>query len=194
MKLPRIRIFSCYLKLLSVFLLPTSSQEKPGMILLELVEKMEGSSANDVQEKSKIRSIMWEEYKLYVSSLPKQKFSRAQIDKKKILQMVADGRLSAACASLLSDALADPSEENLAKLKEKHPSQNLIVDIPLPSDCEQITVPPDLVLKKLRSFNKGSAAGPTGIRASHILNAIQVNNQTSVLDTLTSFVNFFSKR
>jgi hypothetical protein len=49
------------------------------------------------------------------------------------------------------------------------------------------------VLKKLRSFNKGSAAGPTGIRASHILNAIQVNNQTSVLDTLTSFVNFLAK-
>ena len=68
---------------------------------------------------------MWEAYKLYASSLPKQKVSRAQIDKKKILQMVADGRLSAACASLLSDALADPSEENLAKLKEKHPSQNL---------------------------------------------------------------------
>ena len=49
------------------------------------------------------------------------------------------------------------------------------------------------MLKKLRSINKGSAAGPTGIRASHILNAIQVNNQTSVLDTLTSFVNFLAK-
>ena len=33
----------------------------------------------------------------------------------------------------------------------------------------------------------------TEIRASHILNAIQVNNQTSVLDTLTSFVNFLAK-
>ena len=82
------------------------------------------------------------EYKLYVSSLPKQKFSRAQIDKKKFLQMVADGRLSAACAPLLSDALDDPSEENLAKLKEKHPSQNLKVEIPSLSDCEQISVPP----------------------------------------------------
>jgi Ser/Thr protein kinase RdoA (MazF antagonist) len=35
----------------------------------------------------------------------------------------------------------------------------------------------------------GSAAGPSGTRASHLLHAIQVNNPTSALDTLTDFVN-----
>ena len=44
--------------------------------------------------------------------------------------MVVDGRLSAASASLLSDALSDPSEENLAKLQEKHPAQDVPVNIP----------------------------------------------------------------
>ena len=47
-------------------------------------------------------------------------------------------------------------------------------------------------MQKLRSFPKGSAAGPTGTRASHILHAIQVKNPTSALETLTDFINHLS--
>ena len=46
--------------------------------------------------------------------------------------MVADGRLSAACASLLSDALSETNEENLKKLLEKHPVQDIPENIPSP--------------------------------------------------------------
>jgi len=106
--------------------------------------------------------------------------------------MVADGRLSAASASLLSDALSDPSEENLAKLQEKHPAQDVPVNIPPPSNTPQAKIDAKLVLQKLRSFPKGSAAGPTGTRASHILHAIQVKNPTSALETLTDFINHLS--
>ena len=49
------------------------------------------------------------------------------------------------------------------------------------------------MLKKLHSFNKGSAAGHSGIRASHILSAVQVHNQTPALDILTDFINHLSK-
>ena len=44
----------------------------------------------------------------------------------------------------------------------------------------------------LRSFPKGSAPGPSGTRASHLLHAIQINNQTPALDVLTDFVNHLS--
>ena len=77
--------------------------------------------------------------------------------------MVADGRLSAACASLLSDALCEPNEENLKKLLEKHPVQDIPKNIPSPVGLEQIKIQPNLDLKMLRSFSKGSAPGPTGI-------------------------------
>ena len=150
-------------------------------------------SSSDAHSKLNIRLNMWKECKTFVASLPVQKFTQAELNKKKVLQMVADGRLSAACASLLCDALADPNDENLAKLQQKHPSQDFTSEIPSPLDCAQISVSSELVLKKLRSFSKGSAAGPTGIRASHILNAILVNNQTSALETLTAFVNFLAK-
>ena len=49
------------------------------------------------------------------------------------------------------------------------------------------------MLKKLRLFNKGSATGPSEIRPSYIVSAIQVQNQTSTLEILTDFVNHLAK-
>ena len=59
--------------------------------------------------------------------------------------MVADGRLSAACASLISDALSETNEENLAKLLEKHPPQDIPEDAPSPNGLEQLKVSPQIV-------------------------------------------------
>ena len=138
------------------------------------------------------RITLWNELLLSVQSRPKTKFSQEEINKKRVLQMVADGRLSAACASLLSDALSEANEENLAKLLEKHPPQDIPTDAPSPNGLEQHKVSPDIVLKMLRAFPKGSAAGPSGTTATHILHAVQVNNQTLALDILTDFVNFLA--
>ena len=66
--------------------------------------------------------------------------------------MVADGRLSAACASLISDALSETNEENLAKLLEKHPPQDIPEDAPSPNGLEQLKVSPQIVLKMLRAL------------------------------------------
>ena len=99
---------------------------------------------------------------------------------------------SAACASLISDALSETNEENLAKLLEKHPPQDIPEDAPSPNGLEQLKVSPQIVLKMLRAFPKGSAAGPTGSSATHILHAVQVNNQTLALDILTDFVNLLA--
>ena len=96
--------------------------------------------------------------------------------KRRIVQMVADGRLSAASAALISESIAEPTEENLKKLQEKHPSQEIPDHIPLPDDVEPMWIPQYVVYKNLRSFPKGTAPGPTGTRASHILNAIQVHH------------------
>ena len=78
---------------------------------------------------------------------------------------------------------------NLSKLQDKHPSQDIPINLPPFEGVTQEKVDSKLVLKKLRSFPKGSAAGPTGTRASHLLHAIQVNNPSSPLDTRTDFIN-----
>ena len=62
--------------------------------------------------------------------------------------MVADGRLSAACASLLCDALTEPTAENLSKLQDKHPSQDIPINLPPFEDVTQEKVDSKLVLKK----------------------------------------------
>ena len=119
-----------------------------------------------------------------------QKISNKEINKKRgALRMVADWRLSAVYVSFLSDALSEPNEENLKKLLEKHPVQDIPENIPSPVGLEQIKIQPNLVLKMLRSFPKASPPGPTGARASHLLHAVQNLNQTSALDTLTDFLN-----
>ena len=132
---------------------------------LNLLKRWRGSifSLNN-SSKFEERITLWNELVQFSSSQPKQKFTREEINKKRILQMVADGRLSAASASLLSDALSDPTEENLAKLQEKHPAQDVPENIPPPSNSPQAKIDAKLVLQKLRSFPKGSAAGPTELR------------------------------
>ena len=94
--------------------------------------------------------------------------------------MVVDGRLSAACASLLCDALTEPSAENLSKLQDKHPSEDIPITLPPFEDVTQEKVDSKLVLKTLRTFPKGYAAGPTSTRASHILHSSCNSSKQSI--------------
>jgi hypothetical protein len=82
---------------------------------LQLFKRWRGSVlTNGNTSKHEERISLWKELLSFSESLPKQKFSKEEINKKKrVLQMVADGRLSAACASLLSDALSEPNEEKI---------------------------------------------------------------------------------
>ena len=115
---------------------------------LNLIKRWRGTSlTNGNASKFFERTTLWNELLLFVESRPKTKFSQEEIHKKRVLQMVADGRLSAACASLLSDALSEANEENLAKLLGKHPSQDIPTDAPSPNGLEQLRVSPDTVLK-----------------------------------------------
>ena len=91
------------------------------------------------------RLTLWNELLLFAESRPKTKFSQEEINKKRVIQMVADGRLSAACASLISDALSETNEENLAKLLEKHPPQDIPEDAPSPNGLEQLKVSPQVL-------------------------------------------------
>ena len=70
--------------------------------------------------------------------------------------------------------------------------QDIPEDAPSPNGLEQLKVSPQIALKMLRAFLKGSAAGPTGSSATHILHAVQVNNQTLALDIFTDFVNLLA--
>ena len=57
----------------------------------------------------------------------------------------------------------------------KHPFQDIPEHVPSPVGLDQIKFRPNLILTRHRSFQKGSAPGPTGTWASHILHAAVLN-------------------
>jgi len=67
---------------------------------LNLIKRWRGTSlTNGNASQFFERTTLWNELLLFVESRPKTKFSQEEIHKKRVLQMVADERLSAACAS-----------------------------------------------------------------------------------------------
>ena len=107
-----------------------------------LIKRWRGTSPHSLNSsKFKDREILWLEYKERESLRPPQKLSKEDLLKRRIVQMVADGRLSAASAALIFESIAEPTEENLQTLLEKHPPQAAPEDIPLPDDSEPIWIP-----------------------------------------------------
>ena len=80
--------------------------------------------------------------------MPSQKFSKEDILKLRIVQMVADGSLSAASATLISQVIAEPTKENLKKLQEKDPFKVTPDEIPIPYDEQPIWITQHICLQK----------------------------------------------
>ena len=51
----------------------------------------------------------------------------------------------------------------------------------------------DLVLKALRGFPSGSALGPSGLRAQHLLEAMSAGNRATVLEQLSGTVRLLAR-
>ena len=105
-----------------------------------------------------------------------------------------DGRYSKAIQALTSDGLASPSPEILREMQKKHP-QASPPSVPL----EQVPSPAILsepaVLKGVRSFPNDSAPGPSGLRPSHLQEAIRCPSPdwaAQALNTLTCLVNLLA--
>ena len=93
-----------------------------------------------------------------------------------------------ACAFLTAPDMAEANETSVRKLRVLHPEalppRHLdILDLPLPLD-----IAVRLVYKMLRTFPRGSAPGPTGLRPQHILDALTPADKTALLEQLTAVV------
>ena len=109
-------------------------------------------------------------------------------------QAVQDGQFSKAIAALTSSGLAEPSADIVEELLAKHPQAP---PPRLPSD----PVPPATsvseleVLRSSKSFPAGSAPGPSGLRPSHLKEAITCPSPDlagQLLSRLTRLVNFLA--
>jgi hypothetical protein len=115
-----------------------------------------------------------------------------ETDKQRVRQaaiaFAEDGLFGKACRVLSSKGLAPNSQETLRLLKEKHPSQPSPTCHEVPT--EVLRLPADFNLREiLRSFPRGTACGPSGLRADHLAEAAESTLPTTFLSTLLRFVN-----
>ena len=107
---------------------------------------------------------------------------------------VQDGQYRKAIKALTSGGLASPCKEVLREMLSKHP-QGTVPHLP-PG-----LVPPSAILhesairKGVMSFPNGSAPGPSGLRPSHLKEAVQCqspDHANRLLTSLTNFVNLLA--
>ena len=96
-----------------------------------------------------------------------------------------------ACRMLLSSGIAPNSDTTWRLLQAKHPA------CPPPvtpnATSEPVTLGPTFnILKILRSFPKGTSAGPSGLSVQHLLDAASIPLHTSIGDSLKGIVNLMA--
>ena len=101
------------------------------------------------------------------------------------------GLFGKACKALESKGLAPNNDATWGLLQSKHPS------CPPPaapsSSAHPISIGPDFdILSILRSFPKGTAAGPSGLRIQHLLDAALTPLPTSICATLKDTINLLA--
>ena len=101
------------------------------------------------------------------------------------------GLMGKACRILLSSGIAPSNSTTLNLLQSKNPScpQPMIPDIA----SNPVTLGPSFdILHILRSFTKGTSAGPSGLSIQHLLDAASVPLQTPICDSLKGVVNILA--
>ncbi|KAL5457665.1 hypothetical protein EMCRGX_G034949 [Ephydatia muelleri] len=108
-----------------------------------------------------------------------------------VISLAKIGLHGKACRILLSDGLAPLNNSTWELLKSKHPSAPL----PTPPDvsCTPLSLGPDFnILPILFSFPKGTAAGPSGLRVQHLIDAAQIPLPISIGSSLRDIVNLLA--
>ena len=100
-------------------------------------------------------------------------------------RLASEGRMGSACAALISDPLAPPSNETFSRLLENHPIGKRVELSDFSPEHLELTS--STVMAPFRSFPKGTASGPSGLSAQHLLDAI-FPGEVTVINALTSVV------
>ncbi len=108
-------------------------------------------------------------------------------------QYAREGLWSKAAAALLDVGVADPSAGTRADLARLHPAALAPVPGPSPAGAAP---PPRVsaacVLEQVRAFPKGTAPGPSGMRAQHLLDALVPGDEDALSEHLSRLVTWLA--
>ena len=136
---------------------------------------------------------LWSEAVEGAQSLSKYSRSAPQrsINIRRAKMATQDGQYRKAIRALISDGLATPSANVLQEMLTKHP-QSASASLPPGPVPPSVSVSESTVRKVVRSFPNGSAPGPSGLRPSHLREAVgcpSPDQSNQLLAALTRFVN-----
>ncbi len=98
------------------------------------------------------------------------------------ISLVEEGKDSQACKTLTSDGLAPSSAATRRALEAKHPRGEPAAPKLAQAPALFEAIKGKAVLEALRGFAKGTAPGPSGLRAQHLLDAVGAAEQGAVLE------------
>ena len=111
-----------------------------------------------------------------------------QLNLSSAIAFAREGLFSKACQALTSLGLAPDTPDTWALLQAKHPEGP--IPVPPPSSEEPAALPSDFdILSILRSFPKGTTAGPSGMRIQHLIDAFSVPLPTPISCSLRLIIN-----
>ena len=146
---------------------------------------------------------LWQEAVQNTRSRPKSKKKAADSEPSleernatRATRLAQQGKYTRAVQSLLSAGLAQHNITNVRQMQAKHPpAARPSTFQPQHLDTPQLNFTADQAMKGIMSFRKGSAPGPTGLRAEHLMAAIQSappNRRAKALEAVTRLVNVLS--
>ena len=112
------------------------------------------------------------------------------------LELAADGQYSKATKALVSSGPLGWDEHIEKALQEKHPlAQEApdMSDLAAPSRAHVPDFDSTHVKKMLKSFSRGTAPGPTGLRAQHLKDAVRSAHGDEAMEQLTSICNLLAR-
>ena len=111
---------------------------------------------------------------------------------KRATRLAQEGQYTRSLNSLLSAGMAQHNRANIAEMKAKHPTaQHPLVYQP-ETTTPQMVLSQSQISKEIKNFRKGTAPGPSGLRAEHLKVAVKFappNRTDKATAAITKLVN-----
>ena len=124
--------------------------------------------------------------------------SQADIERRhqRCLELPADGQYFKAISALVSSGLVKRDEHSEKVIREKHPTAQkppCLDDLVAPALSQVPEFDRPLVKGMVKSFARGTAPGPSGLRAQHLKDAIRSTHGDEVAEQLLAICNLLAK-
>ena len=101
--------------------------------------------------------------------------TQEEVNARRCKKLLEEGQYNHASSALVSEGIVDSTPKTIAIMKNKHP-QAEIPPMEVGEEVEPLKLTAAQVRESIKSFKKGSAPGPSGMRAEHLKFAVEMGS------------------